>query len=134
MTSRLPEAAITEAPTLAMTGSVLAVHSSATPSSTRKMDQTCWKVKDPLRTSSMYMMSSATAISARQHTVESEMDTPPTCVVQKMRRQTTMKAAIFQSGPQEPRWPVHHTACSVPSFAGVSASPSPLSPGRRLPA
>ena len=41
MTSRLPAAAMTEAPTLARAGSVLAVHSSATPSSTRKMDQTC---------------------------------------------------------------------------------------------
>ena len=78
----------------------------------------------------MYMMSSATPISATQHTVESEMETPPTSAVQKMRRQTAMKAAIFQSGPQEPRWPVHQIVSVTPSCAGASVMPS--SSGRRL--
>ena len=55
-------------------------------------------------------MSSATTISARQHTVESEMEMPSTRVRQKMKRHTMMKVATFHSGPHEPCAPVHHTS------------------------
>ena len=70
-------------------------------------------------------MSSATAISARQHTVESEMEMPSTRVRQKMERHTTMKAATFHSGPHEPCAPVHHTSPmgEVPVLLAAHVSP-----------
>ena len=85
-------------------------------------------------------MSSATVISARQHTVESEMEMPSTRVRQKMKRHTTMKAATFHSGPHEPCAPVHHTSPmgEVPvlpvAYVSLEPDPSPAGEMTLLPA